>query len=46
MPVPVVQTPSGSWLATEPEPEPQPQGRVVACCRVSSAEQSQTSTGR
>jgi putative resolvase len=37
MPVPVVQTPSGSWLVTEPEP--QAQGRVVAYCRVSSADQ-------
>jgi putative resolvase len=37
MPVPVVQTPSGTWLVTEPEPEAQ--GRVVAYCRVSSADQ-------
>jgi putative resolvase len=37
MPVPVVQTPSGSWLVTEPEPAAQ--GRVVAYCRVSSADQ-------
>jgi putative resolvase len=37
MPVPVVQTPSGTWLVTEPEPEAQ--GRVVAYCRVPSADQ-------
>jgi putative resolvase len=37
MPVLVVQTPSGTWLVTEPEPEAQ--GRVVAYCRVSSADQ-------
>ena len=37
MPVPVVQTPSGSWLVTEPEPAAQ--GRVVAYCGVSSADQ-------
>lgn len=37
MPVPVVQTPSGSWLV--PDPEPEMTGRVVAYCRVSSAEQ-------
>ncbi|MFC9244507.1 IS607 family transposase [Streptomyces sp. NPDC057136] len=34
MPVPVVQTPSGTWLVTEPAP--QAAGRVVAYCRVSS----------
>ncbi|MET8537861.1 IS607 family transposase [Streptomyces sp. NPDC005065] len=33
MPVPVVQTPSGTWLVTEPAP--QAAGRVVAYCRVS-----------
>ncbi len=37
MPVPVVQTPSGTWLVTEPAP--QAAGRVVAYCRVSSGEQ-------
>jgi putative resolvase len=37
MPVPVVKTPSGSWLVLEPEPEVS--GRVVAYCRVSSADQ-------
>ena len=37
MPVPVVQTPSGTWLVVEPEPEAS--GRVVAYCRVSSADQ-------
>lgn len=37
MPVPVVQTPSGSWLVLESEPEAS--GRVVAYCRVSSADQ-------
>lgn len=37
MPVPVVQTPSGTWLVTEPAPEAS--GRVVAYCRVSSADQ-------
>jgi putative resolvase len=37
MPVPVVQTLSGSWLVTEPEAAAQ--GRVVAYCRVSSADQ-------
>jgi putative resolvase len=36
MPVPVVQTPSGRWLVTVPEPG---EGRVVAYCRVSSADQ-------
>jgi putative resolvase len=37
MPVPVVQTPSGTWLVVEPAAEPH--GRVVAYCRVSSADQ-------
>ncbi|MFF1836730.1 IS607 family transposase [Streptomyces sp. NPDC058231] len=37
MPVPVVQTPSGTWLVTEPAP--QAAGRVVAYCRVSSGDQ-------
>jgi putative resolvase len=37
MPVPVVQTPSGTWLIAEPAPEAS--GRVVAYCRVSSADQ-------
>ncbi|MEU6521853.1 IS607 family transposase [Streptomyces sp. NPDC046924] len=37
MPVPVVQTPSGTWLVTEPAP--QATGRVVAYCRVSSGDQ-------
>nr|WTB29023.1 IS607 family transposase [Streptomyces sp. NBC_00830] len=37
MPVPVVQTPSGTWLVTEPAP--QGAGRVVAYCRVSSGDQ-------
>lgn len=37
MPVPVVQTPSGSWLVIEPEQVQA--GRVVAYCRVSSADQ-------
>ncbi|MCX5375117.1 IS607 family transposase [Streptomyces sp. NBC_00091] len=37
MPVPVVQTPSGTWLVTEPAP--QVAGRVVAYCRVSSGDQ-------
>ncbi|WP_405669036.1 MULTISPECIES: IS607 family transposase [unclassified Streptomyces] len=37
MPVPVVQTPSGTWLVTEPAP--QAAGRVVAYCRVSSDDQ-------
>ena len=36
MPVPVVRTPSGRWLVTVPEPG---EGRVVAYCRVSSADQ-------
>jgi putative resolvase len=37
MPVPVVQTPSGSWLVIEPEAPVV--GRVAAYCRVSSADQ-------
>ncbi|WP_406841031.1 IS607 family transposase [Streptomyces sp. AHU1] len=37
MPVPVRQTPSGTWLVDEPAPEVS--GRVVAYCRVSSADQ-------
>lgn len=37
MPVPVVQTPSGTWLVTEPAP--QAAGRVVVYCRVSSGDQ-------
>ena len=37
MPVPVVQTSSGTWLVAEPEPVAE--GRVVAYCRVSSADQ-------
>ncbi|KAF5990749.1 IS607 family transposase [Streptomyces sp. WAC00263] len=37
MPVPVRQTPSGTWLVEEPTAETS--GRVVAYCRVSSAEQ-------
>ncbi|MFF0201245.1 IS607 family transposase [Streptomyces sp. NPDC005017] len=37
MPVPVRQTPSGTWLVDEPAV--QPSGRVVAYCRVSSADQ-------
>ncbi|WP_329450452.1 IS607 family transposase [Streptomyces sp. NBC_01724] len=37
MPVPVVQTPSGTWLVTEPAG--QAAGRVVAYCRVSSGDQ-------
>ncbi|MET7765822.1 IS607 family transposase, partial [Streptomyces sp. NPDC005393] len=37
MPVPVRQTPSGTWLVDEPASEPS--GRVVAYCRVSSADQ-------
>ena len=37
MPVPVVQTPSGSWLVIEPEAPVV--GCVAACCRVSSADQ-------
>ncbi|MFF0206149.1 IS607 family transposase [Streptomyces sp. NPDC005017] len=36
MPVPVRQTPSGTWLVDEPAV--QPSGRVVAYCRVSSAD--------
>ena len=36
MPVPVVRTPSGRWLVTAPELG---EGRVVAYCRVSSADQ-------
>ncbi|MFZ3493709.1 IS607 family transposase [Streptomyces sp. 5.8] len=37
MPVPVVQTPSGTWLVTEPAPRVA--GRVVVYCRVSSGDQ-------
>ncbi|WP_327575944.1 IS607 family transposase [Streptomyces sp. NBC_00145] len=37
MPVPVRQTPSGTWLVDEPASEVS--GRVVAYCRVSSADQ-------
>lgn len=37
MPVPVRQTPSGTWLVDEPAMEAP--GRVVAYCRVSSADQ-------
>jgi putative resolvase len=37
VPVPVVQTPSGTWLVTEPEPVAEE--RVVAYCCVSSAGQ-------
>lgn len=37
MPVPVRQTPSGTWLVDEPTVEVS--GRVVAYCRVSSADQ-------
>ncbi|MEV0402880.1 hypothetical protein [Actinoallomurus sp. NPDC050550] len=37
MPVPLIKTPSGSWLVLEPEPTAV--GRVVAFCRVSSADQ-------
>ncbi|MCO6010865.1 IS607 family transposase [Actinoallomurus purpureus] len=37
MPVPVIKTPSGSWLVLEPEPIAV--GRVVVYCRVSSADQ-------
>nr|WTB35462.1 IS607 family transposase [Streptomyces sp. NBC_00830] len=37
MPVPVVQTPSGTWLVTEPAPRAA--GRVVVYCRVSSGDQ-------
>ncbi|MFE4955882.1 IS607 family transposase [Streptomyces sp. NPDC056653] len=36
MPVPVVQTPSGTWLVTGPVP--QAAGRVVVYCRVSSGD--------
>lgn len=36
MPVPVRRTPSGTWLVDEPAPEAS--GRVVAYCRVSSAD--------
>ncbi|WP_326607976.1 IS607 family transposase [Streptomyces sp. NBC_01799] len=36
MPVPVVQTPSGTWLVTEPAA--QAAGRVVVYCRVSSGD--------
>lgn len=36
MPVPVRQAPSGTWLVDEPVV--QPSGRVVAYCRVSSAD--------
>ncbi|MCW3816176.1 IS607 family transposase [Micromonospora sp. DR5-3] len=36
MPVPVRQAPSGTWIVTEPASA---EGRVVAYCRVSSAEQ-------
>jgi putative resolvase len=39
MPVPVRQTPSGTWLVEEPASEVS--GRVVAYCRVSSADQKQ-----
>lgn len=37
MPVPVRQAPSGTWLVDEPAPDVS--GRVVAYCRVSSADQ-------
>lgn len=37
MPVPVSQTPTGVWMVHEPEQRPG--GRVVAYCRVSSADQ-------
>lgn len=37
MPVPVVQAPSGTWLVAEPAVEAL--GKVVAYCRVSSADQ-------
>ncbi|MGI5135763.1 MULTISPECIES: IS607 family transposase [unclassified Streptomyces] len=37
MPVPVRQAPSGTWLVDEPAARPS--GRVVAYCRVSSADQ-------
>ncbi|MET9847983.1 IS607 family transposase [Streptomyces ossamyceticus] len=40
MPVPVRQAPSGTWLVAEPVPVvPAAPGRVVAYCRVSSADQ-------
>ncbi|GGX97480.1 IS607 family transposase [Streptomyces fructofermentans] len=40
MPVPVRQAPSGTWLVDEPAPAATVEaGRVVAYCRVSSAEQ-------
>ncbi|MDQ1027103.1 putative resolvase [Streptomyces umbrinus] len=40
MPVPVVQAPSGTWLVAEPAPAVfAASGRVVAYCRVSSADQ-------
>jgi putative resolvase len=40
MPVPVRQAPSGTWLVTEPAPAVSTgSGRVVAYCRVSSADQ-------
>ncbi|MEU0969043.1 IS607 family transposase [Streptomyces sp. NPDC005917] len=40
MPVPVVQAPSGTWLVAEPAPAVSAaSGRVVAYCRVSSADQ-------
>ncbi|MFJ4012194.1 recombinase family protein, partial [Streptomyces sp. NPDC090026] len=40
MPVPVRQAPSGTWLVDEPAPAAAVEaGRVVAYCRVSSADQ-------
>jgi putative resolvase len=40
MPVPVTQAPSGTWLVAEPTPGASAvSGRVVAYCRVSSADQ-------
>ncbi|MEV0012000.1 IS607 family transposase [Streptomyces sp. NPDC051840] len=40
MPVPVTQAPSGTWLVAEPAPAVSAvSGRVVAYCRVSSADQ-------
>ena len=40
MPVPVRQAPSGTWLVDEPAPAVSAaSGRVVAYCRVSSADQ-------
>ncbi|MFE9046016.1 IS607 family transposase [Streptomyces sp. NPDC007818] len=40
MPVPVTQAPSGTWLVAEPTPDASAvSGRVVAYCRVSSADQ-------